>query len=89
MRLYKSKSFDRLRSAVEIDPGNDDPRDVELARRIVRNHYAVYRNETAGFVDQMRRDHPEAPLVLAMGEVYDAVERIEVERRSRYLFPER
>jgi len=89
VRLHKSESFDRLRSAVEIDPGNDDPRDVELARRIVRNHYAVYRDETAGFVDQMRRDHPEVPLVLAMVEVYDAVERIEVERRSRYLFPDR
>jgi hypothetical protein len=89
IRLRKSAAFERLALAVRLDPGNDAARDVDLARRIVRNHFSVYHDETSRFVAELRSEFPEAPLVAAISEAYDIAERAEAGRRARYLAPER
>lgn len=87
VQLHKAEAFAHLRAALEIAPHNDRPADLALARRIVLDHVAVYRPPTAAFVAEMRERFPAAPLVEAMVRAWDAAERLEQERRSRYLLP--
>ncbi len=89
VRLQKTAAFARVRAALALDPQDAEPDHVALVRRIVRNHFAVYHDETTRFVAALRSEYPTAPLVRALGEVYDAAELLEEQRRSRYLFPER
>ena len=89
VRLQKSAAFERVRAALALDPANDAPADVALVRRIARNHFAVFRAETLALVADLRSRLPQAPLARAMATAVDEVERLEQQRRARYLFPER
>lgn len=89
VRLRKEDAFEEIRLALSVAPDNPRPEDLALVRRVVLNHVAVYHEATKRFVAEMGAQFPDAPLAQAMIDTYATIERLEEERRARYLFPER
>ena len=85
--LDKDKAFDLIGFALNAYPTNKAPEHIELARKIVRNYLAVYRDKSADWLEKLGRAFPKSPILRAMRQELEAFDAKEKERKARYLFP--